>query len=196
MQFNLATTNAHKVSEFQELFEDAPVDITSPARKLEIVEDGTTFAQNAYKKAFGYFKELGHPAVADDSGLVVPALPDQLGIHSARFAPEFDSYKDKNNKLIELLDSKDRSAYFVCVLCFVLSEKEVYFFEGRVHGQIAGEIKGEHGFGYDPVFEPDGQNGQSMAQIPDWKMQNSHRAKAAKEAVNFFKSKNSIAKTT
>ena len=197
MQFILATTNDHKVSEFQFLIRGAPFTIVPAPEKVDIIEDGTSFEQNAYKKAMGYFKICGMPAVADDSGLVVPALPDQLGIKSARFAPEFESYSDKNKKLIELMsDKSDRSAYFVCVLCFVLSESEVYFFEGRVHGQIGTEIKGDTGFGYDPIFEPDGQQGLSMAQSPEWKMENSHRAKAAHAAVNFFTSKNSIAKTT
>lgn len=197
MQFTLATTNDHKAEEFRELMQDAPFKIVAAPEKVEVVEDGTTFEQNAYKKAMAYYQKFKSPTLADDSGLVVPALPDILGIHSARFAPELESYRDKNTKLIEMLSTKnpkDREAYFVCVLCFVLSEDEVYFFEGRVHGQIGHEIKGEHGFGYDPIFEPDGQNGLSMAQCPEWKMVNSHRAKAAREAVNFFSGKNSIAK--
>ena len=80
-----------------------------------------------------------------------------LGVQSARFAPELPDYKEKNLKLLELLaPHANRSAYFVCVLCFYLSPEEYYFFEGRVHGVIGTERKGTDGFGYDPVFIPAG----------------------------------------
>lgn len=197
MQFILASTNAHKAQEFAELMGDAPFKIVPAPSGLEVVEDGTTFEQNAYKKAMAYYREHKIPALADDSGLVLPAFPEILGIQSARFAPEVPDYKGKNTKLLQMLKGGsewDRLAYFVCVLCFVLSEDEVFFFEGRVHGRIGTEIKGEKGFGYDPIFEPDGLNGYSMAQDEAWKNQNSHRAKACREAVNFFKGKISIAK--
>ena len=199
MEFILATGNPHKVEEINELLKDAPISAIAAPEKVEVVEDGTTFEQNAYKKAMAYYKKFAMPALADDSGLVMPALPDILGIHSARFAPDYPNYMDKIGELLKIIDAKnvkDRSAYFACVLCFVLSEKEVYFFEGRVHGQIGSEIRGSDGFGYDPIFEADGQDGKTLAEIPEWKMENSHRAKAAKEAVNFFKGKNSIAKMT
>jgi XTP/dITP diphosphohydrolase len=97
---------------------------------------------------------------------------------------------DKCQKLIGLLQSKDnRNAYFVCVLCFYLSPEEVYFFEGRVQGRIGNQLKGEHGFGYDPIFIPDRkeQDGKSLAELPDWKNEFSHRARASQSALQFFK---------
>lgn len=190
MEFILASTNAHKVEELNDLLKESGLVINPAPEKMEVVEDGKSFQENALKKAQAYFEKFGKPTVADDSGLVVESLPDILGIYSARFAPELPDYKDKNLKLIEMMDQMqgdERAAYFVCYLCFYLSAEEIYFFEGRVHGHIGREIKGSDGFGYDPIFEPTGQDGKSMAQVHEWKMQNSHRAKACKEAVIFFK---------
>lgn len=189
--FLLASGNAHKAEEFKELF-DAVVNITPAPRTLEIDETGKTFIENALIKAKAYYDTYKVPSLADDSGLVVEALPDMLGVQSARFAPELPEYADKCRKLISLLDQgqKSRKAYFVCVLCFYLSAEEIYFFEGRVHGEIGHELKGDKGFGYDPVFIPERKenDGLSLAQLPEWKNQFSHRAKASLAALDFFKS--------
>ena len=190
MDFILGSTNTHKAQELNDLLNESGVVISSAPEKIEVVEDGNSFQENALKKAQGYYEKFNRPTVADDSGLVVSVFPDILGIHSARFEPSLPDYKDKNLKLIEMMEGKveeEREAYFVCYLCFYLSPEEIYFFEGRVHGHIGREIKGDDGFGYDPIFEPVGQEGKSMAQVHEWKMNNSHRAKACKEAVNFFK---------
>ena len=88
--------------------------------------------------------------------------------------------------MLDGLAEEARAAYFVCYLCFYKSPEEIYFFEGRVHGKIGSEQKGSGGFGYDPIFLPDGQGGKSLAEVGEWKMKNSHRAKACKEAVIFF----------
>ncbi len=189
MEYILASTNAHKADELNELLSAGGLAITAASEKFEVVEDGETFQENALIKAKAYYDKYGKPTVADDSGLVVPSMPEILGIYSARFAPELPDYKDKNLKLIELLEDKpdeDRKAYFVCYLCFYNGPEEIFFFEGRVHGTIGEEIKGSEGFGYDPIFLPDGQGGKSMAQVSEWKMKNSHRAKACSGAVNFF----------
>lgn len=189
MDFILASTNAHKVTELNELFKDSKLKILSPPEKMEVIEDGKTFQENALIKAKAYFDKFQRPSLADDSGLVIPARTDILGIYSARYAPEAFDQAEKNKLLlqdIKDLAGEDRAAYFVCYFCFYISESEVYFFEGRVHGSIGHEIQGSEGFGYDPVFLPEGQNGASMAQVMDWKMQNSHRAKACQSALDFF----------
>lgn len=189
MEFILASSNSHKVQELNALFENSKLKIVSPNSKIEVVEDGSTFQENALKKAKEYYEAFGAPTLADDSGLKVPAMPDILGVKSARFAPQFEDYKDKNNFLIQEMQhlaGGDRSAYFVCQFCFYITPEEIYFFEGRVHGLIANEVLGADGFGYDPIFLPTGQAGKSMAQVMDWKMQNSHRAKAAMAANRFF----------
>ncbi|MEX0797905.1 MAG: non-canonical purine NTP pyrophosphatase [Bacteriovoracaceae bacterium] len=188
MEFILASSNVHKVQELNSLLEN--VEVKSPSEKLNPLEDGDTFQENAFKKAKTYHDFYKAPALADDSGLVVEALPNMLGVQSARFAPEFDDYKDKNDKLLELMASfkgEERKAYFVCYLCFYISETEVYFFEGRLNGKIGASQKGEGGFGYDPIFAPEAFPDRNLAEIPDWKMENSHRAKACQEASIFFK---------
>jgi XTP/dITP diphosphohydrolase len=193
MEYILASTNAHKAEELQDLLGSTGMTIIAAPEKLEIIEDGATFQENALKKAKGYYDQFNRPTVSDDSGLVIPAKPDILGVYSARFAPEYSDYKDKNRVLLETLgglSEEDRKAYFVCYLCFYHSPDEIFFFEGRVHGHIGYEAKGSDGFGYDPVFMPDGvEEGKSLAQVGEWKMKNSHRAKACKEAVTFFSDK-------
>ena len=189
ISFLLASGNAHKAEEFKELFQGRLTISPAPAT-LPVEELGKTFAENAFLKAKAYADAYKVPAMADDSGLVVEAIPDLLGVQSARFLPELNDYKDKCRKLLELLEStEDRSAYFVCVLCFYVSPDEVYFFEGRVHGVIGQGLRGEHGFGYDPVFVPTRteQDGKSLAELPEWKNEFSHRAKAGLSALLFFK---------
>ena len=190
MNFILASSNGHKAEELNELLAAGMLSISSSPEKYDVVEDGNTFQENAYKKAKAYFDKLGKPTVADDSGLVIPNRTDILGVQSARYAPDLPEYKNKINYLLEdIKDLKDdqRSAYFACYLCFYISPDEVYYFEGRVHGTIGHSPQGEEGFGYDPIFYPDGTSGKSMAQVMEWKMKNSHRAKACKSAVSFFK---------
>jgi XTP/dITP diphosphohydrolase len=189
--FLLASGNAHKAEEFKELFGNT-ISVSPAPRTLEVDETGKTFTENAFIKAKAYFDTYKMPALADDSGLVLEGFPELLGVQSARFAPELKDYKDKCQKLLGILDSaplKSRKAYFVCVLCFYISPEETYFFEGRVHGVIGHELKGEHGFGYDPIFIPERKenDGLSLAELPDWKNQFSHRAKAVLAALDFFK---------
>lgn len=187
--FLLASGNAHKAEEFKELFQGT-LTINPAPQTLEVDETGKTYTENAFLKAKAYYDTYKTPALADDSGLNVEALPDILGVQSARFSPELEDYSDKCKKVIQLLSTKEnRSAYFVCVLCFYLSPDEVYFFEGRVHGAIAFELKGEKGFGYDPIFIPERKelDGKSLAELPVWKNEFSHRAKASQSALHFFK---------
>lgn len=190
-QFLLASGNAHKAEEFKELFGNT-ISVSPAPRTLEVDETGKTFTENAFIKAKAYFDTYKVPALADDSGLVLEGFPELLGVQSARFAPELKDYKDKCQKLLGILDTssqKSRKAYFVCVLCFYLSPEETYFFEGRVHGVIGNELKGQHGFGYDPIFIPERKenDGLSLAELPEWKNQFSHRAKATLAALDFFK---------
>lgn len=187
--FLLASGNAHKAEEFKELFAGTLTIHAAPS-SLDVDETGKTFTENAFLKAKSYFDTYGRPALADDSGLNIESLPDILGVQSARFAPELKNYSDKCLKLIDLLkDKENRSAYFVCVLCFYISPDEVYFFEGRVHGTIGFELKGDQGFGYDPIFIPERKenDGMTLAQLPEWKNEFSHRAKASQSALQFFK---------
>lgn len=187
--FLLASGNAHKAEEFKELFYGV-LKIHPAPRTLEVDETGKTYTENAFLKAKAYFDTYKSPALADDSGLTIEALPDILAVQSARFAPELSDYADKCKKIIGLLsDKENRAAHFTCVLCFYISPEEVYFFEGRVHGVIGSELKGEKGFGYDPIFIPERkeQDGLTLAELPEWKNEFSHRAKASQAALHFFK---------
>ncbi|MBK24019.1 MAG: non-canonical purine NTP pyrophosphatase [Halobacteriovorax sp.] len=187
-EFVLASGNSHKADEFSELFDPEIILVKAAPEKLEVVEDGLSFQENAFKKAEGYYKKLKCPIVSDDSGLEVEALPGELGIHSARFGGEDLSSEEQVELLLEKLkEEENRKAYFVCVLCFYINPEEVYFFEGRSHGHISSSVQGSGGFGYDPVFIPENLDGKtSFAENPDWKMKNSHRSKACKMASQFF----------
>ena len=191
LEFMLASGNAHKAEEFSELFPGDKLTIVAAPKKLAVVEDGLTYRENALKKAQAYYEEFSKPVMADDSGLDVMALPDDLGIHTARFGGEGLSASERNKLLIEKLsglEGTERNGQFVCVLCFYNSPEEIFFFEGRLKGRIALEQSGEKGFGYDPVFLPEkADDGKTLAEVPEWKAKHSHRALACQSALNFFK---------
>ena len=185
----LASGNSHKLEELNKLLEIRGVTISLPAKAIDVEESGSSFYENAYLKARGYFERYKKPMISDDSGLMVDALPDQLGIHSARYGGENLNDAERCKLLLDELSAvspEKRTASFVSVLCFYLSPSEVFYFEGNLHGLISQEIKGDAGFGYDPLFIPKGQD-KSFAEIPEWKQLNSHRAVACKSANNFFK---------
>ncbi|RLA63245.1 MAG: non-canonical purine NTP pyrophosphatase [Epsilonproteobacteria bacterium] len=185
MNFILASSNTHKLEELKNYF--APLQqfkLELPPEKIAVEETGNSYYENAHLKAEKYYQAFKRPALADDSGLNVAALPNDLGIHSSRFGGGNLTDAEKNELLLTKL-GENREASFTCVLCFYLNPQEIFFFEGNLKGTIAHAIKGEKGFGYDPVFIPEGQN--TLAMIPDWKASNSHRAKAAASAVQFFR---------
>ena len=185
----LASGNAHKALEFKDLFQGV-VEVQAAPSTLQVEESAETYTENAFLKAKAYYDHFKKPAMADDSGLTIEALPELLGVQSARFAPELSTYKEKCERLLGMLEGvENRLAYFTCVLCFYLSPSEVYFFEGRLHGRIGHELAGEGGFGYDPIFIPERkeEDGQSLAELPEWKNEFSHRAKASQMALQFLK---------
>lgn len=152
----LATRNRGKVKELQEMLADFPVDIRSLADfgpLPEVVEDGATFDDNAYKKAIFTAKALGLPALADDSGLVVEALGGAPGVHSARYAgEEADDGANIVKLLQEMTGISDRRAAFVCVLSLAVPSGPALTYEGRCEGEIIHQPRGSGGFGYDPVM--------------------------------------------
>ncbi len=192
LEFILASGNAHKAEEFAQLVPDF-IKVSKAPSGLDVVEDGEHFRDNALLKAKAFYDKFDMSAIADDSGICVEYLPDELGIHSARFGG--DGLDDVGRcklllKKLEGVDVKERIAAFVCHLCVYLSPDEIFFFEGRVEGRIGHKREGEHGFGYDPVFLPDGVEGKTLAQIPEWKNKNSHRARAIDHFVKFFEKRN------
>ncbi len=191
MKFLLASNNAHKLKELGE----QGLDLEPAPKDLQVEETGTTFYENAQLKAKAYFDIYKKPVLADDSGLVVEALADELGVASARFGGGKLSDLEKNQLLLKKLEGvDDRKAHFICVLCFYINPNEIFFFEGRLSGSIAREIKGDKGFGYDPVFIPEEFVGSSevltLAMIPDYKAKNSHRVKALNLAKQFLSKRN------
>ena len=182
----LASGNAHKAEEFNELFSPLIISVKAASEKLSVDEAGTSYFENALLKATAYYEKFKIPVLADDSGLEVEGLPGELGIYSARFGGENLSDKARAHLLLEKLGA-NRNAYFTCVLCFYFSPSEIFYFEGRMKGSIAHAYKGEGGFGYDPVFIPEEHEGEkTLAELPEWKNKHSHRAIAASLAQKFF----------
>lgn len=182
----IATGNAGKLHEFRGIFESvAEIRGLGDFKTFEpAIEDADTFLGNAKKKAEVAIKALGRPCLADDSGLVVPALGGAPGIHSARYAGEAATSEDNINKLLSEMaafEGDDRRAYFFCALCLLYPDGHMVSSEGRVDGVIRKARSGDGGFGYDPVFEPLDFDGATMAEISrEEKASISHRGRAAR----------------
>ena len=183
MKLVLASDNKNKLREFRTLFEGFGVELLSKADvgcMEEVKETGETFAENARIKAEAVMHATGLPAVADDSGLCVDALGGAPGVHSARYTGSHaDSDKDRYELLLRNLGERtDRSARFVCSLCCAFPNGDILTAEGKCEGSILQAPRGENGFGYDPVFRPDGFV-CSMAELTmEEKNAISHRGKA------------------
>ena len=152
----LATRNEGKIKEFGELLSGFEIEIKSLkdfGPIPPIIEDGKTFDDNAYKKAFMTAKFLGFPALAADSGLLVETLDGDPGVYSARYAGEGASDKHNNLKLLKALEGKkNRKARFECVISIAVPRGPALTYEGTCEGEITLQMIGENGFGYDPLF--------------------------------------------
>ena len=154
----------------------------------EIVEDGNTFEENAVKKAKYVFEKYSIPVLADDSGLVVEQLNGEPGVYSARYAGENATDEENNKKLISQLSllPQPHKAKFVCSAVFY-DGKDLLKSSGEIVGQVIHEPRGANGFGYDPLFIPDGYN-QTIAELElDEKNKISHRAKAFNSLLKLIK---------
>ena len=184
----VATNNPGKVREYEALLKGLPMTLTYPAQEgidIEVEERGSTFAENARLKAAAYARASGLLTLADDSGLEVDALGGEPGTRSARYAGQGASDEDRYRLLLSKLEGvpwEQRTACFRCVIAVAMPQGEVRTAVGTCEGVIAFEPKGEHGFGYDPVFYMP-QHGQTMAELePEIKNRISHRAQAAEGA--------------
>ncbi|MBQ7403071.1 MAG: XTP/dITP diphosphatase [Lentisphaeria bacterium] len=193
LQLLAATTNKNKVREFQEILQDLKDKINIVTQDTipnfpEIVEDGSSFEENAMKKAKESSAFADMVAMADDSGLVVEALDGAPGIHSARYAGENATDADRIAKLLKAMEGKkDRRAKFVCAAAIAYRGEEVRTFVGEVKGVIADAPSGTNGFGYDPVFIPDGFN-KTFAELTDEeKNAISHRGNAMRAVADFLR---------
>lgn len=191
MQLILASQNQGKLKEARALLEPLGLDLHTISEypqtaSLEIAETAQTFADNALLKAQGYAAHLHLPILSDDSGLEVLALGNEPGVASNRWFPGTDA--DRNTALLKRLEGiTDRRARFVTVLCLLdPSLSKPVFFKGEVNGVIAHTPKGLNGFGYDPIFIPDGFT-QSFAELgTELKNTLSHRAKAMEQLLVFL----------
>jgi XTP/dITP diphosphohydrolase len=191
----LATRNPGKVREIRDILSGLPVDIGSPdlfpgiPSVPEIEETGATLEENALIKAGTVFRITGLPAIADDTGLEVDALGGAPGVISARYAGENVSYDDNNRKLLDALSGVGegrRTARFRCVAAYAGPGNE-HVVEGRCEGSIGTVARGTRGFGYDPLFIPDGYD-RSFAELPTGvKNLISHRSAAFRKMGEYLR---------
>jgi len=189
MKLIIATNNQKKLKEMRAIllkYFDSVQSLREAGIDHETVEDGTTFEENAIKKAREIAQISGCAAVADDSGLVVDALDGETGIYSARYAGGHGDDIANLNLVLEKMQGKvQRSARFVCALAYVNGE-ETAVFRGEMEGEINHAPVGENGFGYDPIFFLP-EYGCTSAEIsPEEKNQISHRAKAIKQLAEYL----------
>lgn len=189
----LASGNKGKIAEFQRLLEDLAVQVHSMKEYPqigEIVEDGSTFVENALIKARTVCKATGLAALADDSGLMVDALDGAPGIYSARYAGEDHNDAANNAKLLrdmEQVAEEDRTARFFCAIALVLPDGREYTVEGTCPGVILRELQGDGGFGYDPLFYIADLD-KTFAQLSmEEKNRISHRGNANRKAVEIIR---------
>jgi len=190
----LATRNPHKTREFQELLarQFAIGDLSAYPQISLPPETGTTFEENATMKALDLSLHLSGPIIADDSGLEVDALDGEPGIYSARYAGEDATDQQNIEKLLRKLRACQvaadaRSARFRCSIALARNDKLLGIFTGVVPGKIVDLPRGHGGFGYDPVFQPDGFELTFAQMLPELKNRISHRAQAAQQLRQFLK---------
>ncbi len=186
MKLVIATRNRHKLDELRHLLAAPGLDLCSALDFLdvpEVAEDGDTFEANAVKKAEALCHATGLWALGDDSGLEVDALGGAPGVRSARYSGEPTDYARNNTKLLrELAGRADRSARFRCVIALARPGEPTLTVEGRCEGRIASAPRGAGGFGYDPLFVPDGRD-RTFAELPaEEKHAVSHRGRALRRA--------------
>ena len=194
----LASRNPHKIEELRAILE--PLDIQLLAAPdfpelEEVDEDGDTLEANALKKARYVYKMTGLPSLADDTGLEVDKLDGRPGVYSARFAGEDVTYQQNVDKLLRLLqpwtDFNERTARFRTVIAFIENGNE-HLFEGKCEGNITTEEHGDGGFGYDPVFLPEGYDQTFAELMPETKNEISHRGMAVQEFLKWIKSHRNV----
>lgn len=189
----IATNNNGKVIELQDLLKGSGIEFITPAQlnlELDVEEDGTTYAENASKKAIAFAKASGLISLADDSGLEVEALDGAPGLYSARYSPK-PGAKDADRRafLLENLKDKPRpwKAHFHATIAIATPEVQVQFAEGNCYGEIIPEERGTGGFGYDPIFFMP-ELGKTMAELDmDEKNRLSHRARGVTNAMPILK---------
>ena len=184
-----ATNNQHKIDEAQDIVKGKLklISLKEAGVDIDVDETETTFRGNAWLKAQAVWELTGLPCVADDSGLCVEALGGEPGVYSSRYAGEAGNHTKNNEKLLKEMEGKsDRRAFFTTVLCLVGLEDTPIYIEGRVNGVILTEIQGRDGFGYDPLFCPDGDNRSFAEMSAAEKNAMSHRGRAFQSLMEYL----------
>lgn len=187
MKLIIASNNAHKIYEIKKILSgkfDEILSLKEANVHHETVEDGSTFMENSLKKAREISEITGCAALADDSGICAHALDGAPGIYSARFAGEYKGQEsdDRNNALLldKLSDKADKTAHYTCAMALVYPDGREVCAEGYMYGAITDNPRGTRGFGYDPLFIPDGESRTVAEMSDDEKNLISHRANALK----------------
>lgn len=187
MKLLLATRNQGKLKEMKRILREMPIELLSLndfPDFPEVIEDRDSFEGNAYKKAFEISTLSGLTTLADDSGLMVDALDGAPGVYSARFSGEDHDFARNNQKLLRLMKDvpwQERTAQFVCVMCLYEKSGDSELVKGSCEGYITTELRGNNGFGYDPLFYVESY-GKTFGELaPEVKNQISHRARALKK---------------
>lgn len=189
MKIILATQNENKVKELNNILSSSPIEFVS-LKKIgwtdEIIEDGHTIEENAWIKAETVHGAMNHPVMAEDTGLIIDALDGEPGVHSARYAGD-DRSSQKNIKkvLTRMSGVEDRSARFKTVIALIINN-ERHQFTGICEGQISELILGNNGFGYDPIFIPEGYRYTFAELSSKVKDRISHRAMAVDSMMRFL----------
>lgn len=191
MKLVIASNNTHKIYEIKQILSgkfDEIVSIKEAGINHETVEDGSSFVENALKKAREIAEISGCATLADDSGICAHALDGAPGIYSARFAGENNGQRsdEANNQLLleKLFDKSDKTAHYTCVMALVYPDGHEVVAEGYMYGKITDSPRGKNGFGYDPLFIPDGENRTVAEMGEEEKNLISHRGNALKNLLS------------
>jgi XTP/dITP diphosphohydrolase len=191
-QILLATNNKHKVTEIKDIIGKSDYELITLSDlnlEIEVIEDKDTLEGNAIKKAEEVFLHSTIPVLADDTGLFVDAINGEPGVFSSRYAGVNATYDDNCKKLLEVMKDvpeEKRTAYFKTIVCYYKSENSPMIFEGICRGRISKVYRGDKGFGYDPLFIPEGFD-KTFAEMSE-KEKNfiSHRSKAFMNLRDFL----------
>jgi XTP/dITP diphosphohydrolase len=185
------TNNEHKLQEIRQILghKYEVLSLKDLGKDIDVEETEATLEGNAILKATSFFQYTGIPCFSDDTGLEVEALDGRPGVYSARYAGENCSYDDNVNKMLgEMKDKQNRKAQFRTVIAF-FDGQQTLTFDGIVNGTIIQEKRGENGFGYDPIFLPDGYQETFAELSPEIKNSISHRGKAVRKFADYILSK-------
>lgn len=192
MKILIATNNKHKIIEIKEIINNDEIELVTLSDlniNIDVEEDKDTLEGNALKKAEEMYRLAKIPTIADDTGLFVNSLNGEPGVFSSRYAGENATYDDNCVKLLNTMKDipdENRSAYFKTVVCIYESENKYRFFEGICSGTITKKKHGEKGFGYDPIFIPDGFDKTYAEMSEKEKNSISHRGRAFVKAANYI----------